>query len=251
MDELLVIKTWLVLGWFVSIFALERWLASDSWPGSRSRLFSNGSLWLVNAALSPLVVLPLTAWAEGFAWQWRPEWWQGISGLLLDLLILDLAIYAWHVANHRVSFLWRFHEVHHLDEFLDTTSAVRFHFGEVLLSALARSAFIIVVGVPFSSVLVFEVLVLMASIFHHSNLRLPARLERMLGWVVVTPAIHWVHHHAVREHTDSNYATILSVWDRLFGTRSRWQRQAGMRIGVQNRREQTLIALLLRPFRKV
>lgn len=249
MDELLVLKTWLVLGWFVALFLLERWFSSDRWPSQRRRLASNGLLWVINALLSPLIILPLTAWAASYGLSWRPDWWQGIGGLLLDLLILDMAIYGWHVANHRVSFLWRFHQVHHLDEFLDVTSAVRFHFGEVILSALARSGFILVMGVPFSSVLIFEVLVLMAAVFHHSNLRLPTRLERPLSWFIVTPSIHWVHHHAVREHTDSNYSTILSVWDRLFRTRSDWQRQQGMKVGVVGEQDQSLQELIIRPFK--
>ncbi len=249
MDELLVLKTWLVLGWFALVLLLERWFSSDRWPNQRRRLANNGLLWLINALLSPLVILPLTAWAAGYGWGWRPDWWQGGVGLLLDLLILDLAIYAWHVANHKLSFLWRFHQVHHLDEFLDATSAVRFHFGEVILSAFARAGFILVMGVPFSSVLIFELLVLISAIFHHSNLRLPVALERPLSWVIVTPSIHWVHHHATREHTDSNYSTILSLWDRLFRTRSRWQRQQGMKIGVANEHDQSLWNLLIWPFK--
>ncbi len=253
MDDLLTLKTWLVAGWFILLFALERWFSSDQWPdrvsGWRSRLASNGALWVLNAVLSAAVVLPITAWSAAHGLDWRPGWWQGLVGLPLDLLLLDMAIYGWHVANHRVAVLWRFHEVHHLDEFLDVTSAVRFHFGEVMLSALARGCLIILMDVPFSSVLIFEMLVLLAAIFHHSNLSLPVWLERPLSWLVVTPSIHWVHHHAVRAHTDSNYATILSVWDRLFRTRSTWQRRHGMKIGVAHKHDQSLIKLLIKPFR--
>ena len=147
-----------------------------------------------------------------------------------------------------VPVLWRFHEVHHLDRILDSTTAVRFHFGEVLLSAGARAAVIVLFGIPVASVLVFETLVLIASIFHHSNLRLPSGLEAALSRVVITPGIHWVHHHKVRRDTDSNYGTILSVWDPLFGSRSKTQRSLTMPIGVEGRREQPLPALLARPF---
>jgi sterol desaturase/sphingolipid hydroxylase (fatty acid hydroxylase superfamily) len=149
-----------------------------------------------------------------------------------------------------VGFLWRFHEVHHLDRFLDTSSAVRFHAGEVLLSASARAAFILVLGFPLASVLVFEALLLMAAIFHHSNLRLPWPLESLLSRVVITPSIHWVHHHRVRRDTDSNYGTVFSFWDRLFGTRSRSPRTPSMEIGVEQREELSLPGLLLRPFRE-
>ena len=108
--------------------------------GGAMRLLRNGALWLLNSGLSPLLVVPLTAWAASVSLDWRPPWWSGWGGLLLDLLLLDFLIYWWHRANHELPFLWRFHEVHHRDEFLDATSAVRFHFGEILLSALARAA---------------------------------------------------------------------------------------------------------------
>src|SRR5262249_7199489 len=149
-----------------------------------------------------------------------------------DLLLLDFLIYWWHRANHRVPFLWRFHEVHHLDRFLDVTSGVRFHFGEVILSALARAGVIALFAIPLSSVLSFEALLLVATGFHHSDLKLPPSLERALSWIVVTPSIHWVHHHRVRSDTDSNYSTILSLWDRLFASRSQTRRTPEMEIGV-------------------
>jgi sterol desaturase/sphingolipid hydroxylase (fatty acid hydroxylase superfamily) len=263
----------IVAAWFVLLFAGERlhpaaprpMAVAEPWPGGLpmlraggwARLGRNLALWLVNTVLSPLVVLPLTVWAAGQGTSeggldlgLRPAWWSGASGLVADLLLLDVLIYWWHRANHRVPFLWRFHAVHHLDGFLDTTSALRFHFGEVLLSALARAAVIVALGIPLASVLAFEALLLVATIFHHSNLRLPAPLERALAAVIVTPSIHWVHHHAVRRDTDSNYATILSLWDPLFRSRSAMRRAPDMKIGVEGQGEESLAALLIRPFRR-
>src|SRR6185503_17911280 len=118
-------------------------------------------------------------------------WWSGAAGLAADLLLLDLLIYWWHRANHVVPLLWRFHAVHHYDRFLDTTSAVRFHAGEVLLSAAARAVIIVLLAFPLRSVLAFEALVLLAALFPHANLRLPEPLERTLSRLVVTPSIHW------------------------------------------------------------
>jgi len=187
-------------------------------PGGWWRVGRNLGLWLANVGLSPLVVLPVSLWAVGQQLEWRPAWWSGWQGLVIDVVVLDFLIYWWHLANHRVPLLWRFHEVHHLDRFLDTTSAIRFHFGEVLLSALARAAVIFLLGFPFSSILAFETLVLMATLFHHSNLRLPAGLEGALSLLIITPSIHWVHHHARQQDTDSNYGTIFSFWDRGLGT---------------------------------
>jgi sterol desaturase/sphingolipid hydroxylase (fatty acid hydroxylase superfamily) len=169
-------------------------------------------------------------------------------GLGLDLVLLDAWIYWWHRINHLVPFLWRFHEVHHLDEMLDTTSALRFHFGEVVLSSLVRAAIIFVLAVPLSSVVVFEIVVLVSALFHHSNLKLPQKLERVLSFIIVTPSIHWVHHHAKRIDTDSNYSTVLSVWDRLFSSRSKTDRTVDMPMGVERMAERGLLGLILKPF---
>jgi len=212
------------------------------------RLLRNTALFLINTAMSPLLVLPLTLWAAAHSLDWRPEWWSGWPTLVLDILVMDAAIYAWHRANHEIQFLWRFHEVHHLDRFLDVTTAVRFHWGEVLLSAVVRMAVIVVLDVPMATVIVFETIVLLSAIFHHANMKLPPKFEAALGKVIVTPEIHWVHHHAVRRDTDSNYGTLFSFWDRLFGSRSTTRRTPTMPIGVERRVEQGLGPLLLRPF---
>ena len=89
-----------------------------------------------------------------------------------------------------------------------------------------------------------------AAIFHHSNIALPARIEKLLSLIIVTPSIHWVHHHAVRRDTDSNYSTILSVWDYVFGSVASGKREHGMLIGVEGVKEQKLMRLILRPFYK-
>ncbi len=247
--------------WVVLFFVAERLAPAARVPGRETtgqgapvssgwrRVGRNLGLRLINAGLSPLIVLPLTAWAASHAWAWRPDWWQGWTGLALDILLLDLLIYWWHRANHELPFLWRFHEVHHLDRFLDTTSALRFHFGEVLLSALARASIILLLGFPLASVLAFEAIILVCAIFPHSNLRLPGALERALAKVIITPSIHWVHHHAVRADTDSNYGTLFSFWDPLFGTRSPNPRDLAMPIGVQGREEERIGSLLLHPLR--
>ena len=193
-------------------------------------------------------MVPVSAFAASHALGWRPGWWSGWPGLALDLLLLDCWIYWWHRANHEWPLLWRFHEVHHLDEFLDASSALRFHFGEVLISALARAAVILLLGVPLISVVVFETLLAINTMFHHSDIRLPPRLERSLALVIVTPSIHWVHHHAIRQDTDSNYASLLSLWDRLFASRSATRRTPEMPVGTEGMTDRGVIGLLARPF---
>ena len=158
------------------------------------RLARNLTLFVVNFLLSPLIVLPITAWAEGFDLGLRPAVSTGPAFLPLDILLLDLWVYWWHRANHEIQLLWRFHQVHHLDETLDVSSAVRFHLGEVLLSALVRAAVVILLDLPLVSVVLFEACVLVSAIFHHSDSRLSPAIERTLARLVVTPSIHWVHH---------------------------------------------------------
>lgn len=248
-------KTMAVGLWLAALFLAERLrpaapepAGGREAPGGPWRLIRNGALWCCTIGLSAVFVVPVSLLATQHTLGWRPERWGGWPGLALDIVVLDALIYWWHRANHVVPFLWRFHEVHHLDRFLDTTTALRFHFGEVALSALARAGIIIVLAIPFTSVVVFETLILIGTIFHHSNLALPPRLERALSRVVITPSIHWVHHHAIRRDTDSNYGTLFSFWDPLFGTRSPTPRTPEMAIGVERRGERGLTHLLVRPF---
>jgi sterol desaturase/sphingolipid hydroxylase (fatty acid hydroxylase superfamily) len=211
------------------------------------RLVKNLGFGGINAGVSWLVVVPVSAAAAELALDWRPASLGGIGGIMVDLVVLDLWIYWWHRANHEIPVLWRFHEVHHLDEFLDASTALRFHAGEVLLSAGARAAVIYLLNISLASVVIFETVLAMFTMFHHSNVRLPARLERLLSVIVVTPSIHWVHHHAIRRDTDSNYATLLSLWDRLFASRSPTRRTPDMPIGVEGARDQRFLRLVVRP----
>jgi sterol desaturase/sphingolipid hydroxylase (fatty acid hydroxylase superfamily) len=249
LDTLIALKTIAVGTVLVGLFMAERlWPAAPRPDPAWGRVVRNGVLWLITAAFSVAVVVPITAWAAGQGWAWRPGWWSGWPGLVADIVLLDLLIYWWHRANHTVPLLWRFHAVHHRDRFLDTTSALRFHVGEVALSACVRAAVILALGFPLASILVFEAVLLAATLFHHSNLRLPPAFEAALARVVITPSLHWVHHHRRRVDTDSTYGTLFSVWDRLFGSTSPTRRTPTMAIGVEGVDEADAIGLLLAPF---
>ena len=184
-ETLLTLKSVAVFGALLLFGLWERVRPADPRPlllrlhvatrAAWNRLGKHAGLFALNAAAGPLIVLPVTWWAEGFGLGLRPDWWTWP----LDILMLDLWIYWWHRANHVVPWLWRFHQVHHLDELLDTTSAFRFHVGEVVLSACVRALVILALDIPFSSVIVFEALVLVCAIFHHSDAALPPALERI------------------------------------------------------------------------
>lgn len=143
-----------------------------------------------------------------------PKW----AETLLAVVLLDYTLYVWHVLTHRVPLLWRFHIVHHADLDMDASTAVRFHVGELVLSIAWRAGQVVLIGVPAGALEFWQKLVIAAILFHHSNLRLPIDLERVLVRGIVTPRMHGVHHSVVRADADSNWSTILSVWDRLHGT---------------------------------
>lgn len=247
---LLEIKTISLLAVFVILFFFER--IRPAAIGRRRHLKSivkNLSFWFINGGFSFLIVLPVSIWASSInLWERSPWFFGGGSNLLMDMLLLDLFIYWWHRANHEVKFLWRFHEIHHLDEQLDTTSAVRFHFVEVLFSCAVRAVVIITFAIPFYSVVLFEVLVAMAAFFHHSNITLPSKLEKGLSKIIITPSLHWVHHHAIKKDTDSNYGTIFSFWDRVFLSKSATKRSKDLIIGVEGKQDTAFLKLIAKPF---
>ena len=135
----------------------------------------------------------------------------------LALILLDGWMYLWHRANHAIPVLWRFHRMHHSDRHVDVTSATRFHLGEHLGSAVLRLGVIALLGVEVWQLLVYDTLVIAITQFHHADISL-GRWDRRLRWLIVTPTMHKVHHSDWQPETDSNYSTVLSVWDRLAGT---------------------------------
>lgn len=153
---------------------------------------------------------------------------------LVAFVLLDLVIYLQHRLFHAVPLFWRLHRMHHADTEIDVTNGLRFHPLEIGLSMLVKFAAIAAIGAPALAVLVFEVVLNATSIFNHANVALPARLDRALRWLVVTPDMHRVHHSVYRDETDSNFGFNLPCWDRLFGTYRDQPRDGhqGMQIGL-------------------
>lgn len=176
-------------------------------------------------------LLPLPAWARDVA----------------AVLLMDYTIYLWHVATHKLSFLWRFHLVHHVDLNLDTTTALRFHAVDMAISAPYRAAQVALIGVSPRAMQLWQGWFFASVLFHHSNLALPERVEWMLARVVTTPRMHGIHHSAVREHTDSNWSSGFAFWDHLHGTFRLDVPQAAITIGVPayRRSDETRIAASL------
>lgn len=170
---------------------------------------------------------------------------------LLAVVLLDYTLYAWHILTHKLPFLWRFHLVHHIDLDMDASTAIRFHFGEMLISVAWRAAQITLIGVSPTSFAAWQLFLFPSILFHHSNVKLPENIERSLGKFVVTPRLHGIHHSAVQNETDSNWSSGLTVWDRLHGTFKIDVPQNEIIIGVPAYQSPTVVTLpkiLAQPF---
>jgi sterol desaturase/sphingolipid hydroxylase (fatty acid hydroxylase superfamily) len=179
----------------------------------------------------------------------------GLAGDALGLVLLDLAIWSQHVVFHKVPALWRLHAVHHADVDLDTTSGLRFHPIELVISTGFKLVVIAALGASAPSVAAFAVVLNASAMFNHANVALPPGVDRALRRVVVTPDMHRVHHGSSRDETEANYGFFLSVWDHLFRTHRAEPTggQLGMEVGLpsfRSPREAWIDRLLTQPFRR-
>ncbi|MBI2520820.1 MAG: sterol desaturase family protein [Bdellovibrio sp.] len=171
--------------------------------------------------------------------------------IIASLLALDYTLYLWHWMNHKIPFLWRFHNVHHVDLDLDVSTASRFHFGELIFSTGFRSGQIVLFGINPFMLILFETLITTAAQFHHSNIRLPFPFEKILNKILVTPRMHGIHHSIVQIETDSNFSTIFPFWDHLHRSIRLNIPQSEITIGVaayRDPKELGLFRTLLLPF---
>lgn len=179
-----------------------------------------------------------------------PQWIE----FVFALLILDFAVWLQHVISHNVPILWRFHKVHHSDRELDASSALRFHPGEIALSAIYKVAVILALGPSVLAVIVFEILLNACAIFNHSNLALSHTSDRIVRAFVVSPDMHRVHHSTHRDEQSKNFGFCLSIWDRALGTyvSQPMDGHARMNLGLssqQNLKPQKLIWNMIFPFK--
>lgn len=248
------VPTWvsapLVLGAFGALLWLERRRPlRHAIEPKLTREARNLAVAAVSAAALQLaerpVIEPLTALVERRRWgllkRARLPVWLEVA---LAIGLLDYTLYLWHVLTHRLPFLWRFHVVHHVDLDLDASTALRFHFAELALSVPWRAAQVSLLGVSPLSFSVWQTLLFLSIMFHHSNLRLPINFERRLNRLIVTPRMHGIHHSIVREETDSNWSSGLTLWDYLHGTLRLNVPQEEITIGVPAYRQPEEVGLL-------
>ncbi len=239
-------------------------LSERAWPLRTNkiplvrRLLTNGFLSILSYATAGFFVHPIAT--HVLSWNYRHDWGllrlfkvPSMLELLLGLLLLDLTFYYWHRLNHQSSFFWRFHQVHHCDEDLDFSTGLRFHFGEVTMSALFRVAQVLLTGVTVKIFAIYVILFQISTFFHHSNIRLPWRLEKILQRGFVTPRMHEFHHSINLKETHSNYSVVFSLWDRIHNTETKIHKEQKTAIGLVEFEDQSSTnfrSLLLLPFRR-
>ena len=253
------------LGFFLGMFALigiwEVLAPRRALTVSKAlRWTSNLGLVVLNTVvlrlIFPLAGVGLAAFCAENGWgilnHFPVPFWVAVP---LAVIAMDFVIWLQHVMVHAVPLLWRLHRVHHADLDYDVTTGARFHPIEIVLSMLIKFATIVVLGPPVVAVVIFEVLLNATAMFNHGNIGLPATVDRILRWVVVTPDMHRVHHSIEDDETNSNFGFNLPWWDRLFGTYRDQPRagQLGMTIGIRDHGDPREVArldgMLLLPFR--
>jgi sterol desaturase/sphingolipid hydroxylase (fatty acid hydroxylase superfamily) len=254
-------KLLLALFVLVGLLAWETIHPFFLFPKGRERLrhgACNVFLGVVNGFMTTLVFVGL--WWAAAAWAARNGF--GLLHFLslptvvewvLAILMLDAWLYFWHRLNHRIPFLWRFHRVHHSDPHMDVTTANRFHIGEIFMSATLRVPVILISGVTIGQIALYELLMFAVVQFHHANIGITERWDRVLRAIIVTPFMHKVHHSRWHKETDSNYASFLSIWDRLFGSFRNNPDPASIRIGLNDfdrPEQQSVSGMFTTPFEK-
>lgn len=204
--------------------------------------------------MEAVLVIPVARWTDvhqiGLLNLFNAQPWVEIA---IAIVLLDYTLWWWHWASHRLPFLWRFHLVHHVDRDLDASTALRFHFGEHVISFFYRAAQIVVFGASLEAVWTWQLILFVSILFHHSNVRMPARMESVLVRLIVTPRMHGIHHSDRRGESFTNYSSLLAIWDYLHRTICLALPQSQVTIGVPtygSDREVTLGRILAIPFRR-
>lgn len=237
-----------------SLVVLERF------PKFQRRAVRPGRRWMSNVGLLVLVgmLARLAPSANALAFSMQqppgvmqllgmPTWAQAIVGLV----VLDFWYYWAHRLYHQVQLLWRVHLVHHSDTDIDVTTAERHHPLEVLLSSALLLTWIFLLGIPVEALGLYMLIAAFLGLFSHANINLPATLDRWLRTIVVTPNYHAIHHSALKTQTNSNYASIFSIWDRLFNTYSSPDKSPVKTTGLEyfnQPKDAGIVAIILQPF---
>lgn len=245
----------LVLLWVIEGVIPRMRFSHNKYRHAGTNLFFTLTTALVNLGFAFLIV-KASQWtaAEQFGllyWLSLPLWLHAV----LAIFMLDLiGAYLIHVIQHKIAWMWHFHKIHHTDKEVDATTALRHHPVESVFRVGALFIAIITMGIPIWMVMLYQSLSAFMSQFNHANIHLPHWLDKGLSWIIVSPDMHKVHHSRYQPETDSNYANIFSIWDRLFGTFVTVKDTTSLRYGLdeyQDARYNQIGPLLKVPFEDV
>lgn len=247
----------LVLIYFSFLMIEHKWPLRKPVRPLLSRMIVNFSLTILVYAIASLLINPmskitinLTHTHEFGLLSLLP--FNNLLLFVMGFLLMDLTFYYWHRLNHEIPLLWRFHSVHHADPDLDVTTSMRFHFVEIAYSSVFRLVQLGLIGVTPITFFCYEFVFQACTFFHHSNVRLPIRFERMMNKILVTPRMHGIHHSNYQDETNRNYSVVFSFWDRLHQTIKLNIPQHAITIGVPGylkSADNTLMNLLFMPFK--
>ncbi|WP_166420373.1 sterol desaturase family protein [Pseudoalteromonas sp. Z1A8] len=258
-------EIWWRLGFFFSILVImmlleSRMPARTSPIKSSTRWFANFGLVFASSVIARLVVpIGLTAVAlynqEHGIGLFNQIAMPSVITIVLSMLLLDILIYWQHRLFHNVPILWRLHRVHHADAHVDTSTGLRFHPIEIILSILIKLIAVTALGVPAIAVLIFEIALNGLALFNHANIRLPNAIEKPLRLILMTQILHRIHHSQVVSETNSNYGFSVIWWDKLFGSYKDKAKKtdADINIGLKEypsqKQNTSLWGLLFMPFK--
>ena len=206
---------------------------------SMAFLLLNTSDWTIHNNFGLLQWIPgLTLWGE----------------IILGVLLLDfVGAYLPHYIEHRIKPLWMIHLVHHSDPNVDTTTANRHHPLESIIRFLFTLFGVFIIGTSIGIVMLYQALSLVSTQFNHANIRLPKKLDQWISYIIVSPDMHKIHHHYRLPYTDTNFGNIFSIWDRMLGTFSNYEREKiiyGVDVFPDKKKNSQIKSLLKQPFEK-
>lgn len=251
----------LFFGLFGVLFVTEKWIPRRSYAESQKRRRLTNIVFLASTVamttVIPISFISVALWAQsqqlGLLNQLEAN---SVAVIVATLLARAFVSFFTHFLGHKIPFLWRLHRVHHLDTELDVTSTTRFHPLEFVVNLAIGVPMIVAIGMSPWVLVVYEFLDVAVTLFTHSNIRLPVRLNAVLRYVIVTPDLHRVHHSSWQPETDSNFGAVFPIWDQIFGTFRTQTRdpQETMELGLKERRDpqaSRLGWLLISPFLKL
>ncbi len=232
---------------FLFLIIIEKTIPFFKFKNQFKHNITNISLFIINSIIVKIFLFSLILFATknkvGFFYTYMISY-----QLLISLILLDLITFWLHVAYHKVPFMWKLHKLHHSDNEMNVTTSFRFHIGELAFSIIIKSIVIVFLGIKLEHFLLYETLFLTNVMFQHSNLSI-GKFDKVYRFIFTSPDMHKVHHSNIQEETDSNYTSLLSVWDRIFKTYKENNPKKivfGVR-GLEN--EQTLKKMLLTPLK--